>query len=569
MVHKFKKFLSAAILFASFAMTADNGNCSSCSVCPDTCAQGQNTWQPHAFSASFGREVLVTKHAWAPNTDEEGWHGMVGIAGEYQKSFNSCPTSCCSYIGSLPFWGVNRADNTPTYNNVMTVGNAVTTADEAGSKFDVDAYQIGMGPVSAEQSGTMTLKPCIYQAGADFYLYVGAHKTERGFFFKAHGPVGVMSVNPGFSFSGDLEAAAYPAGSLTSLTGSATPAPNETIGDAFMNPKSAGFLKAMNRGLISGKRTSSAKFGDPEFTLGYNVFADENKHLGLGVRFAAPTGNKADAFYMLEPIFGRNGHWAAGAELIGHWKCWESDNDDKYLNIMLDGDVMHLFGSKIQRSFDLKNNGAGSKYLLLARFDRPADGALFQNEILNAVNITTLGINSSFAVEGNFALVFDFHWKNWSMAIGYEGWGRSCEKICIDCSCPGSVDYNEYAVVGRQLQTYTTAPQTPLCQPAATMHNVLAASTTGIPNTAGTIVDATVSANRLSSNVADALDIEGQIARAVYTNKPFAQIQYTWTDSDYKPFLAISGGAEIPTGKNKKNSAVRFWNVGAQAGIAF
>ena len=176
-----------------------------------------------------------------------------------------------------------------------------------------------------------------------------------------------------------------------------------------MNPKAAGFLKGMNRGLISGKRTSSAKFGDPEFTLGYNVYADETKHLGLGLRFAAPTGNKADAFYMLEPIFGRNGHWAAGGELIGHWKFWESDSDDKYINFMFDGSALHLFNSKIMRSFDLLNNGAGSKYLLLARFDRPADGAIFQNEILNAVNITTIGITSSFAIETDFAFVFDFY----------------------------------------------------------------------------------------------------------------------------------------------------------------
>jgi hypothetical protein len=234
---------------------------------------------------------------------------------------------------------------------------------------------------------------------------------------------------------------------------------------------------------------------------------------------------------------------------------------------MLDGSVMHVFNAKIGRSFDLLNNGAGSKYLLLARFDRPADGAIFQNQIINAVNITTIGITSSFAAEVNFALVFDFHWSNWSLAIGYEGWYRSCEKICIDCSCPGSVDYNEYAVVGRQLQTTSLSQTVPLCQPLATIYSVLPQQNT--PDTANGILDATYSINRIPSNIGEALDIQGQIARAVYTNKPFAQVQYTWLDSDYKPFLAISGGAEIPTGNHSKNSAVKFWNIGAQAGIAF
>jgi len=405
MNYNFKKFVSAATLLCSAMAIADNA---SCSTCPKTCGQGQNLFQPHAFSASMGREVLVGKHAWAPSADEEGWHGQVGVAGEYQRTFKKkCNevSTCCDSLGSLPFWNES---------NQMTVG------DNSG-KYNLDAYQIGMGPVAT--NGTISLSPVMYQAGADFFLYVGAHKTERGFFLKAHGPVGVISIDPRYQFSKDVTPVAYPQGVLENSTATIA-APNADLGAAFMNPKGTGFLKPMVKGLINSKRTSSAKFGDPEFTVGYNVVADESKHLGIGLRFAAPTGNKAEATYMLEPIFGRNGHWAAGGEIIGHWKCWESETDDKYLNIMLDGSAMHLFRSKHMRSFDLKQNGAGSKYLLLAKYS----GTTFQNEIVNAVNITTVGVESSFAVEGNFALAFDFHWNNWSMTLGYEGWGRYCEK---------------------------------------------------------------------------------------------------------------------------------------------
>ena len=561
MNYKLKKFISAAILFSAFAAVADD-NCSSCSMCPDTCAQGQNTWQPHAFSASMSREALVNKHAWVPTDNEESWHGTVAVVGEYERTFKQCcgkVSGCCEFIGSLPFWGKN-SDGQPTYSNTMTFGNGVTET------VDLDAYQMGMGPVT--NSGTMSLSPIIYQAGADFFLYVGAHKIERGFFFKAHGPVGVMSVNPRFVSSDDVQANVYPPGALNNSATESTQAPNSDLYAAFSNPKAAGFLKPMLFGLICGSRTSSAKFGDPEFTLGYNVYANENRHLGLGVRFAAPTGNKAGAVYMLEPIFGRDGHWGAGGEVIAHWRFWESDtSSDRYMSFFFDGEALHLFNAKTMRSFDLKNNGAGSKYLLLAKFDRPADGAIFQNEILNAVNITTLNISSSFAVEGNFAALFDFHWGNWSMALGYEGWGRSCEKLGVDCSCPGSVDFNEYAVVGRQLQTTVNGQAVPLCQPEATVGSVQAQQDT-VDISLG-IMDATMSINRIPTNIGDALDVEGQIARAVYTNKPFAQVQYTWLDSDYRPYLAIYGGAELPAGNNGQNSAAKYWNIGAQGGIAF
>jgi len=546
MNYNFKKMLSIATLLCASMTFADSG---SCSACPTSCGQGQNLFQPHAFSASMGRELLVGKHAWTPTANEEGWYGQVGVAGEYQQTFKKkChEISCCDTIGSLPFWSES---------NQMTVG------DNSGD-YNLDAYQIGMGPVTT--NGTIRLSPVIYQAGADFFLYVGAHKTERGFFLKAHGPVGVTSVDPRFQFSDDVLPVIYPVGAIDLTTNPATPAPNVDLGAAFMNPKAGGFLKAMHKGLINCKRSSSAKFGDPEFTIGYNVVADEDKHLGIGLRFAAPTGNKAEACYMLEPIFGRNGHWAAGGEIIAHWKCLDCDTQDRYLNILFDGSAMHLFKSKHMRSFDLKNNGAGSKYLLLAKYSSSADGATFQNEVVNAVNITTAGVSSSFAVEGNFALIFDFHWNNWSLALGYEGWGRYCEKLFFDCACPGSIDYNQYAVLGRQLASgVSTSFYT---EPAATIGQSQDTVTTAGAFTS-TIVDATLSKNRIPSIIEEALDIEGQIARAVYTSKPFIQFQYTWRDCDYNPYLGLSGGAEFPNGKIK-NAAIKFWQVGVQGGIAF
>ncbi len=576
MNYTFKKFISAAMLFFAFAAIADGNcsnscssdclseNCSSCITCPDTCAQGQNTLVWHAFSADMAREALINKHAWVPTDNEETWHGTVGVAGEFQRTFKECCgeiSPCCENIGSLPFWGKNDKGR-PTYSNTMTFGDGTT------QRVDLDAYQVGMGPVTT--SGRMTLNPLVYQAGADFYLYLGAHKVERGFFFKAHGPIGIMNVNTRFTFSDDVEPQPYPGGTLSANETQETPAPNLTLGDAFSSPKAAGFLKPMFFGLIGCNRSSSAKFGDPEFTLGYNVIADETKHLGLGVRFAAPTGNKASAIYVLEPIFGRDGHWGAGIEIIGHWRFWQSDKcSNRYMSLMFDGSLLHLFNAKTMRSFDLKINGPGSKYLLLAKFGPGGDSATFQNEIVNAINITTLNITSSFAVEGDFALLLDFHWGNWSVAFGYEGWGRTCEKLGLDCSCPGSVDFNEYAVVGRQSQIAGLGDlQTvPLGEPAATIGRVHPLQHTEDPNKG--ILDVSKAENRIPSAIDEALDMEGQIARAVYTNRPFAQMQYTWLDSDYRPYLGLYGAAELPVGSISKNSAAKYWNIGAQGGIAF
>lgn len=548
----FKQLFSiTAILCSTIAIA------SSCADCPTTCAKSQNLYQPHAFSASSSREIMLEIAAWYPLSDEEGWHGTFGVGFDYMQTFNQCGktadsiTGCCTTLGSLPFWAADGS-------NKMTLGN--NTASK-----DLDVYQLGLGPVTT--TGVVQLNPIIFQTGADFLLYVGAHKTERGFFIKLHAPVGVMSTDPNLSYSDTITPVAYPQGAFNNAA-TTVAAPYENIQQAFKGGKSAGFLQPMVFGLIDCKRTSSAQFGDLEFVLGYNVFVEDNKHFGIGIKFSAPTGNSADGIYVFEPIFGRNGHWGAGADFIGHWKFWESDSsDDRWAQLFFDGTILHLFKSKHTRSFDLLANGPGSKYLLLAKYNT-AIPAVFQNEIINAVNITTVGVQSTFAVEGNFAIGFDAHWKNWSLHVGYEGWGRTCEQLSLDCTCPGSTNYNTYAVLGRQTPFSSADGVTVinLCQPLATIGASVAQANT-IPTPANGIALATTAANRLPETAELALDVEGQRARAVYTSKPYAEMRYTWTDSDYVPYLAVTGGAEIPN--THKNEAAKFWNIGINGGMAF
>ena len=539
----FKRFMSLTVLLTwvcSFVIADDCS--SSCSACPKGCVQSQNLVQLHPFSASMGREMLHKQAAFRKDSNE-GWQGVFGVTGEYQSTLGAwCGKTCCSKVNTLPFWS---ADNS----NVMTVGNN-------SGLYDVDAYQFGLGPVTT--NGTVALNTKIYQAGADFSFYLGAHQQERGFFLFVHGPVGVVNVNTRLTVENDVTPVVYPEGALA--TSGTEPAAYSGIAQAFRGEQSAGFLQAMKYGkFYNGKETSSAKFGDLEVAVGYNMIADEYKHLGLGVRFSAPTGNKARGEFVQEPIFGRNGHWGLGGEILGHWDFWTSDDSEKSVCFWFDGEAMHLFKSKHMRSFDLAKNGKGSKYLLLAKYN----DTTFQSEIVNAVDITTIGIQSTFAVEGNFAVAFDFNVRNWTVGIGYEGWGRTCEKIHSDSSC-SSVDLSGYAVLGRQQPFSTTGSVLNLCQPNAMIGKSEDYATA--PTT--TILDATDVANRLSPIVNVALDIDAQNAAAVYTSKPYAALTYTWKDSSYAPYVGVKGGAEISQGESK-SSAANFWHFSAHAGLTF
>ncbi len=544
------KYILALLLSTSAtAVIADNASCCAAATtgccsqdvsgCCSGCTQSQNLWQPHAFSVSMSREVMLEKSAWAINDDLEGWHGTFGIGFEYMKTLRACPTKCCSTLGSMPFWAPNKS-------NTMSIG------DNSGN-YDVDAYQLGLGPVTTH--GFFKINPVVYQTGADILLYIGAHRSERGFFIKAHGPVGIIGVNPRLDQDENLKSVEYNAYDLSNTTTTAIPAPYENVKEAFAGGEAAGDLRSLKFGKIWCNRTSSAKFGDLAAAIGYNFFADERKHFGLAIRFSAPTGNKAEGVYVLEPIFGRNGHWGAGGELFTHWRVLQSKNADKYLDIWFDGTAEHLSRSSHARSFDLRENGMGSKYLLIANY---ANGT-YQNEINNAINLTTLPVNSTFGVEGNFAFMLDYHHSNISIGIGYEGWGRTCEQLSIDCACPGAFNLNNYAVLGRQTVQQEGDPAKGLCDPTATIGKSLAVGSTSAK-------DATVAANRISSDMSDALDINGQRAHAAYTSKLFVQIEYTSKESDYCPYVALTGGAEI---SHLQNSAANFWSIGLQGGLAF
>lgn len=552
MMYKTRQLLLAALVICTSAslLQADTSTCSSTACCSG-CATSQNLWQPHAFSVSMAREVLLEKPAWIMTNDVEGWHGTFGVGFEYMKNWGEsckCTPKCCTSLGAMPFWS-------STNSNEMTIG------DNSGD-YDLDVYQMGLGPVTT--TGTVRLDPSLYQTGGDFLLYAGAHRSERGFFIKIHGPVGIMVISPRISDGGDLEPVEYPVGSLTNA---AVTAPlYENIDEAFAGGVSGGNLKSMKFGRIpSCKISSSVKFGDLGFALGYNLYADEVKHIGIALRFGAPTGNKADGVYTLEPIFGRNGHWTAGGELIAHWRVWESDTDDRYLDIWFDGVAEHLFSSNHTRSFDLKQNGRGSKYLLVAKYT--GTPGVYQNEINNAINLTTLPVESTFSVEGNFAVMFDFHMRCWSAGIGYEGWGRTCESLKINCSCPGSINLNEYAVLGRQTP-YATDGTTvlDLCQPLAQIGESADHKNTAGANASLGILSATDATNRIPAELSDAIDIDGQHAHPVYTSKVFAQVAYTWKDSDYVPYLGLSGSGEF---NQSYNNAANFWSVGVQGGLAF
>jgi hypothetical protein len=539
---KYSNKKSLRLLFTTLTMLA-----TATLSADSTVSISKNLFLQRAFSANIARELLMEGHV--TSTDFDGFYSFFSATGVYQRAWNQ---SDDQGIGAFPFWSGT---------NVMTVGTN-------SSLSDLDAYQFGLGNVST--LGSIELNPIVYQGGSDFLIYFGASINDPGMFLKLKAPLAIIGINPQLTETVTATAQNYVAGAINYESTSPIVSPATSMTQAFrgsyldgQTSNGSDFLP-MQFGLIDGVQKSGAQFGDIEMTLGYNLVCNEDYLFGLGLRASAPSANKPNGIYMLQPLLGRGGSWGIGGYIDGKAKLWENHtNQSLHVNVM--ATILHLITTKNSiRSYDLTANGPGSKYLLVADYN----GGSYQEVIQNLINISTLPTSSSCSAEGNAAISLSYISNGWAADFGYEFWGRTAEKLTIT----GTFPENRYAVLGRQSigaynTTPTPSPATPstLCQPNATIsvsENAIALG--GNTDALAPVLPATAGANRISGN--SAFDVLAAQQSSASTSKLFAKGSYAWLDSHFSPHLGVAGEFEISTAAN---NALPQWSVALIGGLYF
>jgi hypothetical protein len=569
--------------------------------CDTPCSISKNTWLPRSFVSYQTHDLFQEQYAYGQDFEDSEHKLNISFFTEYMQNFGA-KCGSCKNLGSMPFWsGTNQ----------MTIGNN-------DGKADVDAYQLGMGNVVANAdgiAGVIQLNPKIQHAGTDMSLYYVHSKQERSFYFKVHAPLGAMIITPQLkellvaesndhlSFT-QMTAAPSPSEITYQFTEYPTPSRRpDTVSDYFFGGKTGNALEGnqekpihLRRARIAACKQTIVRLGDITTAIGYNAYMSEKGFFGLGAKVSMPTGNVPTAAYMLEPIFGRAGAWGVGGEVLGSFRVWENCDATRNVTVAFQGEVLHLFQGRTPnfRTFDLKQNGPGSKYLLVQHYAsqysnlNPNTDVIEPQRIHPVANLTTLPVISKIAVEGSFAVALDYHFDNWNASLGGEFWGRSREKLQIDIA--SAIDQrlpnlNNYAVLGRQVSAYrideqpaspaTAVPvRTFYCEPLARINKSQdAVQLVGsVPTvTAPTVLpdgikDARLSENRIPADLCEALDIGAAQASRAFTGKVFGQAGYTWTEHYHMPSLAVIGSVEL-TGKT--NNAVQLWSVGLQGSLNF
>lgn len=519
---------------------------------------------------------------------------------EYMQNFGQKCGHHCKNLGSMPFWSGT---------NIMTVGNN-------DGRADLDAYQLGMGNIKVNEDGiggVIQLNPLVQHVGSDMYLHWVHKQNKPGLYFKLHVPVGAMIIQP--KFKELVQAVPDDTISFTQVTADPNsttityqfpeyPTPffrPQTVSQAFFGGTPSHNRLDGNRlhpirlrkARIAVENQVEIRLGDITGSLGYNIVDKPTGYFGVAFKFSCPTGNVALGDYMLEPIFGRAGLWGVGGDVSGMCNLWSNKAQTKSVNMTVQGEVLHLINGRTPnfRSFDLKQNGPGSKYLIVQKYigtyDHRTSGfittqGIEPRTIQPAANITTLPVISNIGVEGSLGFMLDYTSDNFKAGIGAEFWGRSAEKLQIDTRSAVAFrlpTLNDFAVLGRQLSGYIIDGQVNLlptfyCQPLARIDKSQdAVQLVGTPPSVSRptslpagIEDARIASNRIPAKFDEALDIERAQASAVWTGKIFGQAEYIWTKRYYSPSLSVVGSVEF---SNNTNNSMQFWTVGLCGALHF
>lgn len=563
----------------------------------DCCSISKSTWLPRSFVSYQEHDLLDSQDVYYKDFYNKGSSIHVSFFTEYMQNFGNKSVGCKN-LGAMPFWsGVNS----------LTIGNN-------DGRADLDAYQMGLGNVITDANGIageIQLNPTIQHFGTDMLFHYIHKQNEPGFYLKVHAPVGAMKVTPNLKTivqadPDDLlnftQQTLNPASSEIDYLFPAYPTParrQKSIAEAFYgglyDKKSllGNVVKpiVLRKARISPGSQTIIRIGDITVSSGYNFISNDSGFFGLAFKVSCPTGNVPTADYVLEPIFGRAGAWGVGCESSGVYNVWNSYDYSKNINLVFQGEVLHLFAGRRPnyRTFDLKKNGKGSKYLLVQSyinsyfFDPPSNSISVETPqpIKSASDITTLPVISEIAAEGSVAIALQGQINNWNVSIGAEFWGRTQESLSIDFLSAVDIRFqnlNDYAVLGRQLSVYEINGQGSLpayyCEPEATISKSqnpvqLVGSIIDVDLPAALpkgIVDARISTNRIPANLNEALDIAGAQALSVYTGKIFGRIGYVWDDYCHQPSLCIFSSAEFT---NRTNNAVKLWSFGVQGSVQF
>lgn len=426
----------------------NNSNCGSCSdSCSTSCSNNSNS---NCGSCKNCHSVFIprSQHSntayffWPENPlivcpeDEEDWSGGLALGFEYTRSFKGSDIAKCLFgAKTLTFQGSRVTNRSAT----------ALIADNFG--------------LSQEFNGTLTFCPRIQNFNLHFQSQLGFGCWCDGLYGQLNFTFTHQKRN---LFDGNSNSCCSCDPTVTGTT-AAIPFPVGYMADGTTTvPAIATLKEALNGQTLFGDMQDPWKFGRFSFCdrsinkvsgvtliLGYNFWKGECGHFGAFFQYVAPTGNRPHADFVFSPVAGNGHHHELGGGISAHWEMWKADDCDRNITAYLDGFVVTLLKDCQARSFDFKDKGCLSRYMLLKELTSstatvnsaltPANsfpaltgliGFNYAGHLINGINFATRNASVRIPVKGDASIRFVYHDCGFDFALGYNIYGQSSERIC-------------------------------------------------------------------------------------------------------------------------------------------
>ncbi len=277
---------------------------------------------------------------------------------------------------------------------------------------------------------------------------------------------------------------------------------------------------------------------DVQFRLGYErEWCNETMNAGVYAIGTAPTGLRPNGRYIFEPLVGSR-HGSVGVGINGDYQFWNDDCGDRSLTVMTDANYRYAFAHDVCRTFDLCNNGAFSRYLLVAQESNP-------NVALPGVNFFTLEANVQPRSTIQWWIAAHYEHCNYDFELGYNLWWRQKEdlKDCLSAPCK-TVGIYDLTCVGVDCRTASTA-------------------------TIGTYAQDITIDDAFTAITANDFNVQSGLADEALTNKFYAAGSYQGTVCDSYDYLFGFGGSYEFVSDKYRCAALPKWAIFGRFSLMF
>lgn len=576
-----------------------DSNCSTdCNSSKTSCGKCHSVYIPRSTNSNTAYFFLPFAH----KADMDTWYAGMELGVEYQRSFKDKDIAKALFgTETLKFQG-----------------SQITDRDSSALLADY----FGLSPFT---DSSLSLKPRIENVNLHFQSYLGMDCWLEGLYGQVnftftHQKRELRSCNSNCTSTVTTDTQVFPYGYMADATVTPTTDIKTALGGDF---KFGDMQTPWNYGRFKFCDMTENKVAGVDVILGYDFWRNDCSHFGAYFMYVAPTGNKPCAKNVFSPVVGNGKHHEVGGGIEGHWKLWDGNCDDS-ITAYFDGNITTALKNHQDRSFDFKNSGCMSRYMLLKELVPTTSTLQFEynGTLINAINWTTRRVDVKIPVKGDATLRFVYKRGCFDFGLGYNFYGQSHEKIscnldkfpCNDtfankhygkkgCNGVSYFDYtrtgaNVYVAAGSE-STNATSSNAAISgtNPCGTPDNrtVVVAN----PITTGFVaVDWTsavlpapglgIEADALAGHLTDANVVNPAIIPAAYNSIPavevtsadldkksaespkqisskgFATMNYTWTDCDWTPYLGL--GAEVEGGNHE---TLKQWGVWIKGGISF